>query len=129
MAVVKGMGKALGFALEEAKNAKTPLYILFVKEQSFVTDVDSRRTWVEDQAASEVFDVMEYNQNTPKEFLYTIKAHTAHAIVEIAKRKEVDRVVIGKKRKGFPLISLLKGTSTRDVPRQIPANINLVVVL
>lgn len=123
-----GINKALDFALEEAKNNNLSLYVLFVREQRFVTKNDQNRLWTEDKEATEVFNhIRDFDPKTPIEFLYNVTSHTAHSIVEIAKVKKVNRIIIGRKRR-FSLFNFLQGTTISKITQYVPKNIDLLVV-
>jgi amino acid transporter len=123
-----GMNRSLDFALEEAKMNNLPLYILFVREQRFVTIADQTRSWTDDKEASEVFDhVLALAPKTPIEFLYNVSSHTAQSVAEIAKLKKVNRIIIGRKRR-FSLLHFLRGTTISELAKLMPKNIDLLVV-
>ena len=125
---ITGMNKSLDFALEEAKKNNVPLYILFVREQRFVTKTDQNRLWTNDKEACEVFDhVLALAPKTPIDFLYNVTSHTAYSIVEIAKLKKVNRIIIGRKRR-FSLLHFLRGTTISELANLMPKNIDLLVV-
>ena len=99
LVAVTGLCKPLDFALEEAQARNNPLYILFVREQKIITEMDNARLWVDDKGAREVFDyVMAKSVKIPLGFLYTITAHSTQSIVEVAKQKKVKSVILGRKR-------------------------------
>ncbi len=128
LVAITGMNKSLDFSLDEAKKDNLPLYILFVREQRFVTKTDQNRLWTQDREASEVFHyVLSLAPKIPIEFLYNVTSHTAHSIVEIAKMKKVNRIIIGRKRR-FSLLHFLRGTTITQLANLIPENIDLLVV-
>src|SRR5436190_3334476 len=53
---VRGTGRTLDFALREARETGRRLYLLFVREQPFMTEQDTKRKWQEDPEASKIFD-------------------------------------------------------------------------
>lgn len=125
---ITGMNKSLNFALEEAKKNHLPLYILFVREQKFVTETDQNRLWTDDREASEVFNyVLDLAPKIPIEFLYNVTSHTAYSIVEIAKLKKVNKIIIGRKRR-FSLLHFFRGTTISELANLLPKNIDLLVV-
>jgi len=128
LVAITGKNKTLDFSLEEAKKNNLPLYILFVREQRFVTKADQNRLWTDDKEASEVFNyVLTLAPKIPIEFLYTVTSHTAYSIVEIAKLKKVNRIIIGRKRR-FSLLHFLRGTTISGLANLMPKNIDLLVV-
>src|SRR5438876_1199767 len=55
LCAIRGTGRTLDFALREARKTGSRLYLLFVREQPFMTEQDSKRKWQEDPEASTVF--------------------------------------------------------------------------
>jgi len=129
LVAVSGINKVLDYALDEAALHNLPLNILFAREQKVVTESDSKRLWVDDHGACEVFDyVINKGSKNPTTFLYTITPHVAHSISEIAADKHVTRVFIGRHRGKTSFINLIRGTTPRDIFREMPKEIDLVVV-
>jgi amino acid transporter len=125
---ITGINKSLDFALEEAKKNNLSLYILFVREQRFVTTMDQNRSWTEDKEASEVFNhVLALAPKIPIEFLYNVTSHIAYSIIEIANLKKVNKIIIGRKR-GFSFLHFLRGTTIGELVKLLPKNIDLLVV-
>src|SRR5713101_343583 len=56
LCAIRGTGRTLDFALKEARETGRRLYLLFVREQPFMTEQDVRRKWQEDPEASTIFD-------------------------------------------------------------------------
>ena len=56
LCAIRGTGRTLDFALREARETGRRLYLLFVREQPFMTEQDVRRKWQEDPEASTIFD-------------------------------------------------------------------------
>src|SRR6266404_4856641 len=55
LCAIRGTGRTLDFALREAHETGRRLYLLFVREQPFMTEQDAKRKWPEDAEASAVF--------------------------------------------------------------------------
>src|SRR5207302_1656595 len=55
LCAVRGTGRTLDFALREARETGRRLYLLFVREQPFMTEQDTKRKWQEDPEASKIF--------------------------------------------------------------------------
>src|SRR6266480_910221 len=55
LCAVRSAGRTLDFALREAARAGSRLYLLFVREQPFMTEEDARRKWQQDPEASAIF--------------------------------------------------------------------------
>lgn len=128
LVAVTGVHKSLDFALEEAEKHNLPLYILFIREQRFVAETDEYRSWTNDQEAAQVFNyVLNVAPKIPIEILYHVTPHTAHSIVEIAKLKKSNKIIIGRKRK-FSLIHVLRGTTNAAFYKLVPKDIELLFV-
>ena len=52
LCAIRGHGRTLDFALREARETHRRLYLLFVREQPFMTEQDTKRKWQEDPEAS-----------------------------------------------------------------------------
>lgn len=129
LVVVTAIGKVLDYALEEAKLHHSPLYILFVRVQKVITEEDHLRLWVDDEEACKIFDyVIDKTGAHATAFLYTVTAHSAHSIAEIAKEKAVDQVFVGRRRGIYSVLNFIRGTTTGDLLRCLPSNINLVAI-
>src|SRR5271166_1182506 len=55
LCAVRGIGRTLDFALQEARETDRPLYLLFVREQPILAPEDRKRKWVDDEEAKEIF--------------------------------------------------------------------------
>src|SRR2546421_6606089 len=55
LCAIRGTGRTLDFALREARETGRRLYLLFVREQRFMTEQDTKRKWQEEPEASEIF--------------------------------------------------------------------------
>src|SRR5690349_19858459 len=51
LCAVRGIGRTLDFAIQEARAAKRPLYLLFVRALPVITEADQKRKWQEDEDA------------------------------------------------------------------------------
>ena len=56
LCAIRGTGRTLDFALREARETGRRLYLLFVREQRFMTEQDAKRKWQEDPEAREIFE-------------------------------------------------------------------------
>jgi hypothetical protein len=54
LCAVRGMGRTLNFALQEARETGRPLYLLSVREQPILAPEDRKRKWVDDEEAREI---------------------------------------------------------------------------
>jgi len=55
LCAVRGIGRTLDFALQEARELNRPLYLLFVRSLPVITEADARRKWQEDEDARKIF--------------------------------------------------------------------------
>ena len=56
LCAIRGTGRTLDFALREARETGRRLYLLFVREQRFMTEQDMKRKWQDDPEAREIFE-------------------------------------------------------------------------
>src|SRR5437899_9260627 len=87
LCAIRGTGRTLDFALREARETGRRLYLLFVREQPFMTEQDSKRKWQEDPEASTIF--AEAKERTgaghlPPLFCYAVSPSAAETIVDVA---------------------------------------------
>jgi amino acid transporter/nucleotide-binding universal stress UspA family protein len=127
LCAVRGIGKTLDFAIEEARETARPLYVLFVREQAVITPEDHARQWQHDNAAKPIF---EYAQAKGKDLVvipcYTVSDSAADTIVDIAATLGVSRLIVGSPQRSA-LINLLRGNIIRQVSTLLPEDIHLLV--
>lgn len=129
LVAVTGLNPSIDFAIAEAKYHQLPLQVLFLREQRVVTEEDLQRPWYADEKARQVFTyVRDAEPPSAVSFLYSITSHTSRTIAELAAGKKISRVIIGRKRTGSTLLSVLRGTTVRDVARELPKEVSLIVV-
>lgn len=130
MVALNDVGKSLEYALEEAHSTKSPLHILFVREQIVVADGEEKRHWTEDKIARKVVErISLLKSEHPIGFLYTITDHPVHSIVEIAKQKHIQRIILGRQRGVYTLLNILRGNSIRSFSKHLPKEIDLVIIV
>src|SRR5262249_47104238 len=56
LCAIRGTGRTLDFAIREARKNGARLYLLFVREQAFMTEQDRKRKWQDDEEASCIFN-------------------------------------------------------------------------
>lgn len=129
LVAVTGKSKSLDYALKTSQIHQMPLYILFVREQKIISDEDRDHSWLDDEEACEVFDyVCDNAKKNNLGFLYTVTSDSAHSIIEIAQKKKVNSVIMGKRRHRSSLAHYLSKNAVRDVTQNLPEHIELVVV-
>ena len=127
MCAIRGLGKTLDFAIEEAKDSRRPLYLLFVRALPALTAEDFKRKWPEDADASEIFTQAKAKAGTHPVFpCYAVSDSVADTIVDIAATMGVSYLVLGApERKG--LASLLSGNVVRQIAENLPDDVHLLV--
>jgi nucleotide-binding universal stress UspA family protein len=127
LCAIRGTGRTLDFALREARKAGARLYLLFVREQPFMTEQDVGRKWQQDAEASAIFAEAKQKATdfTPL-FCYAVSPSAAETIVDVAATLGVSRVIVGAPQR-HALINLLRGNVIREVSNLLPEEIDLLV--
>lgn len=127
LCAVTHLGKTLEFSLQESKKYNQMLYILFVREQPVITELDLTRSWLDDDAACQIFDYAKDQVNVSLRFLYVVSDAPTQTIVETAKQLNISRVILGMPRIG-PIVQMIHGNVVREIGRLLPDEIDLVVI-
>jgi amino acid transporter/nucleotide-binding universal stress UspA family protein len=124
---VRGVGKTLDFAIEEARESHRPLYLLFVRSQPVLTDADYKRKWQEDEEARAIFTQAQAKAGGRPVFpCYAVSDSVADTIVDITATMGASLLILGaSERKG--LAHLLHGSVVRDISNNLPEDIHLLV--
>ncbi len=127
LCAVRGVGKTLDFAIEEAKEARRPLYLLYVRALPALTAEDFKRKWPEDAEASEIFTQAKAKAGKHPVFpCYAVSDSVGDTIVDIAATMGVSYLVLGApERRG--LASLLQGNVIRHITDNLPEDVHLLV--
>jgi amino acid transporter/nucleotide-binding universal stress UspA family protein len=127
LCAIRGTGRTLDFALREARNAGARLYLLFVREQPFMTEQDARRKWQEDAEASAIFtEAKQKAADFTPLFCYAVSPSAAETIVDVAATLGASRVILGAPQRSA-LMNLLHGNVIREVSNSLPEDIDLLV--
>ena len=127
LCAIRGTGRTLDFAIREAARLGSRLYLLFVREQSFMTEQDVGRKWQEDAEASEIFgEAKRKAENVTPLFCYAVSPSAAETIVDVAATLGVSRIILGAPQR-HALINLLRGNVIREVSNSLPEEIDLLV--
>jgi nucleotide-binding universal stress UspA family protein len=127
LCAIRSAGRTLDFALREARKAGAVLYLLFVREQPFMTDQDVRRKWQEDPEASAIFAEAKQKAGDQQPlFAYAVSPSAAETIVDVAATLGASRVILGAPQRSA-LINLLRGNVIREVSNSLPEDIDLLV--
>jgi amino acid transporter/nucleotide-binding universal stress UspA family protein len=127
MCAVRGLGKTLDFAIEEARESHRPLYLLFVRSLPALTEQDTRRKWPEDAEARTIFtEATAKAKGHPVFPCYAVSDSVPDTIVDITATVGATHLILGApERKG--LVSLLQGNIIRDISAILPEDIHLLV--
>jgi amino acid transporter/nucleotide-binding universal stress UspA family protein len=128
LCAIRGTGRTLDFALREARKTGSRLYLLFVREQPFMTEQDSKRKWQEDPEASTVFAEAKEKSasDQPPLFCYAVSPSAAETIVDVAATVGASRLILGAPQRSA-LMKLLRGNVIREVSNSLPEEIDLLV--
>jgi len=128
LCAIRGTGRTLDFALREARETRRRLYLLFVREQPFMTEQDSKRKWQEDPKASAIFAEAKRKTEAdrPPLFCYAVSPSAAETIVDVAATLGVSRLILGAPKRNA-LLNLLRGNLIREVSDSLPDEIDLIV--
>lgn len=127
LCAVRGVGKTLEFAIQEARETGRPLYVLFVREQAVVTPEDRQRKWREDPDAKAIFNYVQSSAGD-LQFIpcYAVSDSAADTIVDLAATFGASRLILGSPQRSA-LLHLLRGSIIRQVSGLLPENIHLLV--
>ena len=127
LCAIRGTGRTLDFALREARETGRRLYLLFVREQPFMTEQDVKRKWQEDPEASQIFSQAKAQAgDVVPLFCYAVSPSAAETIVDIAATLGASRVIVGAPQRGA-LMNLIRGSVIREVSQSLPEDIDLLV--
>ena len=124
---VRGVGKTLDFAIEEAKATHRPLYLLFIRVLPVLSPDDQNRKWQEDPEAREIFNhAKDKAHGHPVVPCYAVSDSAADTIVDITATVGASHLILGAPaRKG--LVQLLRGNIVREISDSLPEDIHLLV--
>ncbi len=127
MCAIRGVGRTLDFAIEQAHETRRPLYLLFVRTLPVLTEQDYKKKWQDDEQAREVFLTAKTKAGGHPVFpCYAVSDSVADTIVDIAATVGVSYLILGApERKG--LAYLLRGNIIRDISNNLPEDISLLV--
>jgi len=127
LCAIRGTGRTLDFALREARETGRRLYLLFVREQRFMTEQDIKRKWQEDPEASEIFATAKSKAgDRPPLFCYAVSESAAETIADVAATLGASRLILGAPRRNA-LVNILRGNLVREVSDLLPEEIDLLV--
>jgi amino acid transporter len=129
LTAVRGPGRTLDFAVNEAADNGQPLYVLFVREQQVIAPGDRRRKWFEDDDAKAVFEPLRA-KGLGETIIpcYAVSDAPAHTIADLASTIGAERVLLGAPQRGS-FIHILRGNIIREVAKLLPDDIHLLVTV
>jgi len=127
LCVVKRFGRAVRRAVEESNRSKTPLNIVFVREQRVISEKDLKRTGANDLQAKRVFDYV-YAHGDPHliHYYYSVTDSFVNIAVAYAERLEASRIIVDAPIS--KILTLLKGNYVRILHKKLPENIPLTTI-
>jgi amino acid transporter len=127
LCAVRGIGRTLDFALEEAKETDRPLYLLFVREQPILAPEDRKRKWTDDEEARAIFAYAKVkSQGHTLLPCYAVSDSAADTIVDIAATVGASYLILGAPQRSM-IINLLRGNIIRNISSILPEEIHLLV--
>jgi amino acid transporter/nucleotide-binding universal stress UspA family protein len=127
LCAVRGIGKTLDFALEEAREGNRPLYLLFVREQPIITSEDRKRKWRDDSEARDIFGYAHDHADGAVILPgYAVSDSPADTIVDFAATIGASRLLLGAPARSG-LVTLLRGNIIRQVSNALPEDIHLLI--
>jgi len=127
LCAIRTAGRTLDFALRDAHKEGARLYLLFVREQPFMTEQDVKRKWQEDVEASAIFAEAKQKAGDQQPlFAYAVSPSAAETIVDVAATLGASRVILGAPQRSA-VVNLLRGNVIREVSNSLPDEIDLLV--
>jgi nucleotide-binding universal stress UspA family protein len=124
---IRGVGKTLEFALEEARLSHRPLYVLYIRALPALSEADQNRRWSEDEEARMVFSQAKNMANGHPVFpCYAVSDSVADTIVDITATMGASLLVLGAPVRNR-LLHLLRGDIVQRVSENLPEDIHLLV--
>jgi amino acid transporter/nucleotide-binding universal stress UspA family protein len=124
---IRGIGKTLEFAVEEARLSHRPLYLLFIRALPVLSETDRNLRWQEDQEASDVFvKARTIAEGHPVFPCYAVSDSVADTIVDITATMGASLLILGAPARNR-LLNLLRGDVVQKVSDSLPEDIHLLV--
>ncbi|MGA8658963.1 MAG: universal stress protein [Chthoniobacterales bacterium] len=127
LCAVRGIGRTLDFAIEEAKDRQRALYLLFIREQPVMAPGDRKRKWMDDEEASSIFSYASGKAKGLKILpCYAVSDSAADTIVDIAATVGASHLIVGAPQRSM-IVNLLRGNIIRNISDLLPEEIHLLV--
>ena len=127
LCAIRGIGRTLNFAIQEARETKRPLYLLFVRVLPVITEADAKRKWQEDEDARCIFShAFKEAGGYPVLPCYAVSDAPAETIVDITATMGASHLLLGAPSRSG-LAALLSGDIVRKVSKILPEDIHLLI--
>jgi amino acid transporter/nucleotide-binding universal stress UspA family protein len=124
---VRGPGKTLEFAIEEAKLSHRPLYLLFIRALPLLSEADQGRRWQDDEEARRIFsEAATLAQGHPVFPCYAVSDSVAYTIADITATMGACLLILGAPVRNR-VLHLLRGDIVQRISEQLPEDIHLLV--
>ncbi|MGP8198419.1 MAG: universal stress protein [Limisphaerales bacterium] len=128
MCAIRGLGRTLDFAIDEARQTSRPLYLLFIRTLPILTAQDYKRKWQEDEQAREIFlYARDKAEGHPVYPCYAVSDSVADTIVDITATMGASYLILGSPERRS-LVNLLRGSIIRQISDNLPDDIHLLVL-
>ena len=98
LCAIRGLGKTLDYAIQEAQDSNRPLYLLFVRSLPVMVDDDYKRKWQDDPEAREIFLEAKKKAGTHPVFpCYAVSDSVADTIVDITATMGASHLILGRR--------------------------------
>ena len=98
LCAIRGPGKTLDYAIQEARESNRPLYLLFVRTLPVLLEEDYKRKWQDDPEARQVFmEAKKKSENHPVIPCYAVSDSVAQTIVDVTATMGASHLVLGRR--------------------------------
>jgi amino acid transporter/nucleotide-binding universal stress UspA family protein len=127
MCAIRGVGRTLDFAIDQARETRRPLYLLFIRTLPVLTEQDYKKKWHEDEEARTVFLAARDKAGSHPVFpCYAVSDSVADTIVDIAATMGAAYLILGAPERSG-LAQLLRGNIIHEISNNLPEEIRLLV--
>jgi nucleotide-binding universal stress UspA family protein len=124
---IRSIGRTLDFAIQEARDTKRPLYLLYIRALPVLTEADQKRKWQDDDEARNIFSYAFKNSDGhPVLPCYAVSDAPAETIVDITATMGASQLLLGASTRGG-LAGLLSGNIVRRISHLLPEDIHLLI--
>jgi nucleotide-binding universal stress UspA family protein len=124
---IRGIGRTLDYAIQEARDTKRPLYLLYIRALPVLTEADQKRKWQDDDEARNIFSYAFKNAHGhPVLPCYAVSDAPAETIVDITATMGASQLLLGAPTRSG-LAGLLSGNIVRQISNLLPEDIHLLI--